>query len=310
MSGRAGDDNLRASLMMVLAMALFGVEDMIIKRATATLPVGQILVMIGTAGAAILAVAALMRGQPPLTRAVLSPPVLTRNLAELVGTASFMSALALLPLSSVSAILQATPLAATMGAALFLGERVGWRRWSAIIAGFAGVMLILRPGGEGSGVATMLAVLAVAGFAARDLATRRLPPSVGNLQVATWGFAVVVPAGLIILPLGPPAALPDARTLAELALALGFGLAAYFAITAAVRGGEVGAVAPFRYTRLLFGLALGMIVFGERPDAAMLAGSALVVGSGLYSYARERRLAQRRAADAAAGPPPAAGGGP
>lgn len=308
MTARAGDDNLRASVMMVLAMALFAAEDVIIKRAAATMSVGLILVIIGATGAAAIAALALARGEPALTRAALSPAVMVRNLAELVGTASFMLALALMPLSTVSAILQAVPLAVTMGAALVLGEPVGWRRWSAIAVGLAGVLLILRPAGGGEGLATLLAVASVFGFAGRDLATRRLPATVGNLQIAVWGFGVLVPAGLIILPFGLPPAPPPAAMLATLGLAVAFSLGGYFAIIAALRGGEIAAVAPFRYSRLVFGLLLGVAIFGEQPDALMLLGSALVVGSGLYSYGRERRLARIRAA-AAAAPFRAAGGG-
>ncbi|MCC6303812.1 MAG: DMT family transporter [Rhodobacteraceae bacterium] len=306
MTARPGDDNLRASLFMVLAMALFALEDVIVKRAAASLPVGQILILLGVAGSAVLVVAARLRGRPALTRAVVAGPAVARNAAELVGTGGFMLALALLPLSTVSAILQATPLVVTMGAALVLGERVGWRRWTAILAGLAGVIMILRPGAEGSGLATLLAVLAVGGFAGRDLATRGLPATVGNLEVAIWGFGVLVPSGLVVLAFGPPPVLPAPATLAELGLAVILGLLAYFAVTTAVRGGEIGAVAPFRYSRLLFGLLFGIAVFGERPDALMLAGSALVVGSGLFSLARERRLARDRGPRA---PAPSRGAG-
>ncbi len=285
-------DNMRGIVLMVLAMAAFAVEDMFIKRLSADLPTGQILILIGAGGTLAFAAATLRQRAPLVSRDMLLPPVVLRNLGELVGTVGFVTALALVPLSTASAILQAMPLAVTFGAAVFLGAEVGWRRWSAILVGFAGVLLIIRPGLAGFQPASLFAVLGVAGLALRDLATRRVPARVSTLHLSAYAFATVVVAGLVLLALGGPMQSPSGENWRDLGLALGVGTLAYAAITAALRTGDIAVVAPFRYTRLVFALALGALVFGERPDAATLAGAALIVGSGIYTILRERRLAR------------------
>ncbi len=299
-------DSLRAGLMMVLAMALFAAEDMLLKLAARTLPVGQILAMIGAGGLAIAWPLARAQGHRLLSRDLLAPAILARNLADVVATLCFASALALMPLAMVTAILQALPLVVTLGAALVLGERVGWRRWTAIAVGLAGVVLILRPGPGGLTAGALLAVLAVLGLAARDLATRRIPARIPDRLVVAWACGALVVAGALALPFGAPPRVPDAGAAAAVAGCVVLGLAAYLALTAAVRGADIAAIAPIRYSRLVFGVGLGMAVFGERLDAGMLAGAALVVGSGLYTLRREARLARAGRAAAAAPPPPAA----
>lgn len=295
-------DNLRASLLMVLAMGLFAVEDALIKRIAAELPAGQVMIMLGAGGALLLAALAATRGVRVLSRELLLPAVLARNAGEVVGTLGLVTAIVMLPLSVATAILQAAPLVTTMGAALILKEPVGWRRWTAILVGLAGVLIVLRPDAGGIGPGAVLAVIGVLGLAARDLATRRLPARIGTLEVATWGFAALIPAGALSLAIeGRGPALPGAEASALTVAALAVGLAAYVALVASVRGGDMAAVAPFRYSRILFGLALGMLAFGERPDAAMLAGCALIAGAGIYMLLREARL--RRAALRRAPPP-------
>jgi drug/metabolite transporter (DMT)-like permease len=196
------------------------------------------------------------------------------------------------PLSTVSAIIQATPLAVTLGAALFLGAKVGWRRWTAILVGFAGVLLIVRPGSAAFDLGAILAVFAVFMLAARDLATRQVPAETSSLVLATYGFATVLPAGAILLAFSGGAVMPDTQAWLALFGALAVGPLAYYAIIASVRVGDIVVVAPFRYTRLLFALIVGTIFFGERPDALMLIGAAIVTASGLYTFIREARLAR------------------
>ncbi len=283
-------DDRRGILLMLLAMACFAVEDAIIKAVSSTLPSGQIIAVLGLSGALVFGALALLRGEALVSRDLLSPPVALRNLSEMVSTAAYVTALALIPLSMASAILQGVPLVVTMGAALFLGERVGWRRWSAVIAGLGGVLLIVRPGVEGFQPASLLAVLGLVTLAARDLATRRTPPRVSSLRLSAWGFASLVPTGLALLLLpGQDAARPGADAAALLAGALVVGPVGYWAVVEAMRAGQVSAVAPFRYARLVFALALAALLLGERPDAATLLGAAIVIASGLYAMLRETR---------------------
>ena len=286
-------DNLRGILLMVASMAGFAVEDMFVKIASQTMPTGQILLMLGIVGTPIFAALAQRNGRSVFSRAVFAGPVLLRNAGEMIGSLGFITAIALTPLSSASAILQATPLMVTFGAALFLGETVGWRRWTAIALGFVGVLIVIRPGMDGFQTASLWGVLAVFGMSIRDIATRRVPASISTMQLAAWGFFAVVLLGLGLLAVRGGAVVPHAAQLGLIGGALFFGVAAYWAVIAAMRVGEVSAVTPFRYTRLIFALAIGMTVFGERPDLWTLGGAALIIASGLYSVARERLRARR-----------------
>ena len=297
-------DNIRGIILMVAAMAGFAIEDMFVKRAAADLPTGQILVILGLGGTLVFGIMARHQGARLISREAVLRPVLLRHLGEVLGTLSFVTALSLIPLSLASAILQATPLAVTLGAALFLGEDVGWRRWTAIGVGLFGVLLILRPGLEGFRPESLYAVLAVVGLAMRDLATRRVPAHVSTTQLSVYAFALMVPSGLVLLLLSGGTAMPGPARLADLAGAILIGVLAYYAITAAMRVGEVAAVTPFRYSRLLFALFIGAVVFGERPDALTLVGAAIVIASGVYTLLREARLGRlrRRAALTSTGP--------
>ncbi|MEL6702546.1 MAG: DMT family transporter, partial [Pseudomonadota bacterium] len=166
-----------------------------------------------------------------------------------------------------------------------------WRRWTAILVGLMGVMIILRPGFDGFDPNALYAVLGMAGLAARDIAVRRIPPTVSTLQLACLGFAALVPTGLALLVLGGQSFGPLAGPpLFFFAAALGIGVVAYYLIVQATRVGDVGFVTPFRYTRLIFALLLGVAFFSERPDVLTLVGAGIVVASGLYTLWREGRL--------------------
>lgn len=170
-------ENLRGIGLMVASMAGFALADMFIKGVSGRIPVGEILLVIGIGGTLIFAISAISRGEAVIARDFFSPVILIKNLGEMIGTFGFVTALALTPISTVSAILQATLLAVTLGAAIFMQEAVGWRRWSAITVGLIGVLIIIRPGLAGFETASLFAVLAVFGLSIRDLATRAAPKS-------------------------------------------------------------------------------------------------------------------------------------
>jgi len=280
--------NMRGIVLVTLSMAAFAVEDALVKLASGALPAGQILLMIGLAGAPVFALWGRAQGHRVWTRQALDRVLWLRNLAEVVGTLGFVTALTLIPLSSASAILQATPIVVTAGAALFLGETVGWRRWTSVLVGFAGVLVILRPGLAGFDIHALWAVLGVLGLAARDLVTRRMAPGLPTMVVATWGYVAVAALGAAMLATTGGAVVPDASGLWYVGGAVSIGIGAYWCIIEATRAGDVAAIQPFRYTRLIFAMIIGAAVFGERPDAATLTGAALIIGSGLYAFARER----------------------
>jgi len=288
--------NLRGAVFMVLSMAGFAVEDSLLKQAAVSLPPGQVLITFGAFGTAAFAVLSLLAGEAPLTRAMLGRAMILRSLSEVTGRLFYMLAIALTPLSTASAILQATPLVVMVGAAVLFHERIGPRRWLAVALGFGGVLLILRPGTEGFGPLSLLAIMAMLGFAGRDLATRAAPVSLSFRQLGVAGFSMLIVAGLIILPFGGPPAAPDGATWAGLLAASATGVCAYALLTAAMRTGQVGAVTPFRYTRLIFAMVAGVALFGERPDRWTIAGSAVIILAGIVALRLSRQPATAQAA--------------
>lgn len=274
---------------MTASMAGFAVEDMFLKAAAQHMPAGQVILIVGLCGMVVFGLMSALHGEPPLPRAFLNRALLIRSGFEVSGRLFYSLAIALTPLSMTSAILQATPLVVVAGAALIFGERVGWRRWSAVAAGFLGVLIILRPGLTGFSMLSLLAVAGMIGFAGRDLATRAAPKVLSNRQLGLAGFAMLSLAGAVLLGVTGGAVLPDPLATGLLAGTATFAILGYHALTSAMRTGEISFVTPFRYTRLIFALILSVVVFAERPDAPTIIGSILIVASGLYALARANR---------------------
>ena len=288
------NDNLRGATFMALSMAAFAVEDVFLKASAQVMPMGQAALSVGLAGLLVFALMAWRKGEPAFHPALLSRGLAIRSGFEVSGRLFYALAIALTPLSTTSAILQATPLVVVGGAAVFFGERVGWRRWLAVGIGFAGVLIILRPGFDGFSALSLLAVLGMLGFAGRDLATRAAPKVMSNRQLGVAGFAMLSLAGAIILAWTGGAVWPDARGWGLLAGTALFAVLGYHALTSAMRTGEIGFVTPFRYVRLVFAMILAMALFHERPDLWTWIGAALIVGSGLYTLIRGNRRAALR----------------
>ncbi|PJF09561.1 DMT family transporter [Pseudorhodobacter sp. MZDSW-24AT] len=284
-------ENLRGAMFMVLSMAGFAIEDVFLKASARVMPMGQAVLIVGLAGMAVFALMAWRQGEPAFHPALRSRGLAIRSGFEVAGRLFYALAIALTPLSTTSAILQATPLVVVGGAALFFGEPVGWRRWLAVGLGFVGVLIILRPGFDGFSALSLLAVLGMLGFAGRDLATRAAPKVMSNRQLGVAGFAMLTLAGAVILGWSGGAVWPDARGWGLLAGTALFAVLGYHALTAAMRTGEIGFVTPFRYVRLVFALGLAVVLFGERPDLATLFGAGLIVGSGIYTLMRGNRRA-------------------
>lgn len=291
MTTPALSDNLRGMLLMTLAMAAFASADAAIKLLSQTHAQAQIIWITGVTGALIFAGLAIVSGERPVTRDALAPTALARVAAEGIGTIGIVMALSLSPLPVVVAIMQSVPLLVTIGASVFLGEAVGLRRWTAILVGLGGVLLILRPGTQGFAPEALFAVLGAVMLAARDLFTRVVPKTASNLQLGCWGFAGLVPAGLFLGTVTETA--PGGASLPAIGMFSAvtvLTVLAIWAITAAMRSGDVAVVAPFRYTRLLFGLTIAILFFGERPDLPTWIGAGIVAASGLYTFYREARL--------------------
>ncbi|WP_269436648.1 DMT family transporter [Paracoccus liaowanqingii] len=281
--------NLVGAAWMIAAMALFSVEDAFVKGATDTLPVGQVLILFGLGGALAFALKARLSGERLVTRDVASRPMRIRVVFEIVGRLFYVLALALIPLSAATVILQATPIVVVATAALLFREKVGWRRWIAIATGMGGVLVILRPGTEGFSMLSILAVIGMLGFAGRDLASRAAPLSLGTAVLGFYGFLAIVAAGVIFsIWDGAGLVRPGLWAWAFVAGAVASGVLAYSCLMKAMRTGDVSAVTPFRYVRLLFGLALGVGLFGETIDFWTWIGSGMILLSGLFVMWRTR----------------------
>ena len=282
-------ENLLGIGFIVIAMAGFAVEDAIIKFLTSRLSPGQIMVMIGLGGTLGFYILARYNGQKLTPEIAYNPWVIGRTLSELFGTAFFVLSLAMVPITTISAIIQVSPLLVTLGAAVLLREKVGVRRWSAIMIGLLGVAIILRPWSAEFEAAALLALLGVIGLSARDVATRPIPNKTPSLVLAILGFGATIPAGLILMVFDPRLFVPTSQETLLIIASIFIGVGAYYCIVTAMRLGDVSAVVPFRYSRLVFGVAIGVWYFGETLDKWTLIGSAVVVFSGLYALWRESR---------------------
>jgi len=286
-------DNIRAIVLMTLAMFSFAVSDVFIKFAAVNLASAQIILFMAVLGTITFAILTRAAGQRIAAPIFFHPRVMLRNLFEIIGSASMITALSLAPLALVTSISQAMPLVVTAAAALILGERVGRRRWIAVFIGLGGVLLILRPGIGNLSWGAALALIATLSLSLRDVITRIVPRAATNLQLATYAFALLIPVGLALVWITDAAAPDNAADIAWLVGATLAAAVAYYTITAAMRIGEVSAVTPFRYTRLIFATGFAIAILGERPDAFTFLGAAIIIGSGLFVLLRERQLARR-----------------
>lgn len=276
--------NLRGSLFMIVAMAAFAVEDALFKSVTRTLQPGLGTLLFGLAGLVIFTAWARLAGERAFVPEMRRPRLLARSGIEIAGRLFFALALAYAPLATTSAILQATPLVVIAGASLLFGTRVPPARWAAVLLGFVGVLMVIRPTPAAFDATALFAVAATFGFAGRDLATRASPPAVTARQLGVLGFLVVTAAGLILMTFDvEPLRWPSGSETLRLGLTGAFGVTAYQALTLAMRTGEVAVVTPFRYTRLLFALAFAVFLFGERLDGWTVAGMVLIVTTGVFA---------------------------
>jgi S-adenosylmethionine uptake transporter len=286
-------DNLTGALLMMGSMAAFTFNDAMIKSLAGTLPLFQVLFLRGAITTLLVAViawrvGALRRWLPRADRL----PVLWRIVGEIGSAYFFLTALFNMPIANISAIMQALPLAITLAAAVVFREPVGWRRMAAILAGFAGVMLIVRPGTEGFTVYSVYGLAAVAFVTLRDLATRRLSYEVPSMLVTLITSAsLMVVFGLASLTQGW--APVDGRAALLIGGAAVMLIGGYLFSIMVMRVGEISFVAPFRYTSLLWALLLGWVVFGDWPQPVTLAGAAIVVASGVFTLYREARISRR-----------------
>ncbi|WP_170783012.1 DMT family transporter [Ruegeria lacuscaerulensis] len=282
--------NIKGALLMMGSMAAFTINDTLIKLAGAEVPLFQMVAMRGVLATVLVYLMARNLGAlhlhfPRHDKWLIG----ARSLAELSATFFFLTALLHMPLANVTAVLQALPLTVTLGAVLFFREQIGWRRILAIGMGFVGMLLIVRPGPEGFSIYAIYALIAVISVTVRDLITRRMSSEVPSLVVTlATSVTITVSASIATVSTGWVPVSPGAGVMVGTAAV--FVLMGYLFSVMVMREGDVGFIAPFRYSSLLWALGLGWVVFGDWPDAVTMAGAALVVGAGLFTLFRERAV--------------------
>ena len=300
-------ENTLGILYMVAACSGFIVNDTFVKLASEGMSIPQVIVL---RSAIALPLVGWFCWRQRLVRNLFKTGdrfLWLRTLGEVGATATYLSALARLEIANATAIAQLVPLAVTGGAALVLGERVGVRRWSAIVIGFVAVVVIIRPGLSGFNAWSLMALVSVGFVVLRDISSRAMPTDIHPLTVTLVTITMLIPLGFFMLPFEPWRPI----TLLPLAYCAGSSVtlaAAYVLVVHAVRHGEIGYVAPFRYVLLVWALVIQVAVFAVSPDALTLVGSAVLVATGLYTVYRERTVkgvdaAARDAAPAALPPP-------
>lgn len=271
-----------------MGMAGFTINDALIKSIDHSVSLGQVLAIRGLFLSCLLLLLVYRYRALRSVSQLRSTPVVLRALADVGGTFLFLEALRHLPFANIVSILQALPLVVTLGAALILGEQVGWRRYLAIFVGFAGVLIIVRPGFEGFNGYSLLVLAVVLLASARDLLTRKVPPEVPSLLITLVTAVVVQLAGWISLATVSDWISMDSMTITKLAAASVFLFFGYHGVVLAMREGEISAIAPLRYSSLIWAVLIGYLFFGEMPDLVTFTGTALIVASGLYAIHRDR----------------------
>jgi drug/metabolite transporter (DMT)-like permease len=284
------EKNLLGIILMVLAMGVFAIADTLIKLISALISPAQVLFFMIGGGLVLFTIIVVLQKERLFDRRAFAPILLVRYLSEITGMVGMVLALTYVPLSTVGAILQATPLLVVVGAVLFLGEQVSWRRWSSIGLGFIGVMLIIQPGAEGFEATTLFAVMSMIGLSVRDLTTRMTPPDMASASLATYTMAATFPFAIGWLIYNGESMIPAQANWVMIFSMIALGSLGYMLLIKSIRMAEISIVSPFRYTRLIFLLIMGVAIFDERPGILILSGALLIIVSGIYIMWRERRV--------------------
>ncbi len=296
---RSASDTSRGLVAMNFAMFCFIASDAMVKYITFTLPLGEAIFLRSGIATILVAVVVAWTGTWRAWRSMFDPRIALRLIGEAGATGFYLVALVHMPIANVTAVFQITPLAMTAGAALFLGEKVGPRRWTAIAVGFVGVMVIVRPGLAGFDAWSIAVLIAVGFVVVRDISTARLSSAAPSSLVTLATALTVTGLGLAMWPFEhlmsdnvewvvPSPALAGLLSINAITL-----LGGYVGLLMATRLAETSVIAPFRYTLLVWSFLFGVVVFGQYPDMATVIGGAIVVATGLYTFHRERSLRLR-----------------
>ena len=293
-AGHVAPGNLKGIAAMVAATALFTCGDAAMKLVSSSLPTGETVFVRGLCTVTIVTVAAFWTGAIYRLRDALVRAMGWRSVGDVGSALFFQAALARMPFADLMGILQMTPLSLTAASALFLGEHVGWRRWTAVVIGFAGALLVIKPGSSAFNAWALLGVLSVLCGSLRDVNTRRLDVALSPLLIMMLSQIVVAASGLGCWAF-ETWQVPSLAERFFLVFASAFSLAGHLCMIYSLRSGEVGAIAPFRYAGIVWSILLGFLIWSQLPDALSLTGILVLVSAGLYTFYREQQLRRQRA---------------
>ena len=281
---------------MIIGMASFTVGDMCVKLASQELPSGQVMIFLGLGCTIVFAVMLKRSGEPMWSRAFFERSVMLRNTGEVIGAYGMFTALHHSPLSTVTAITQTLPLLLTVAAVVVFKEKVGKHRIAAVLLGFIGTLIVIRPGISGFDQYSFWALIAVVGLAMRDVGSRLTQRSISSLLLSFYSACTLLAFGCFLLMLSGGAKVPTSNTSLILigmivAVSLGF-----LTVTQSMRIGEVSVVSPFRYVRLLFAALLGVFILGEAIDNYTIIGSLITILAGIYIWLRENKIGRAKPA--------------
>ena len=281
--------NRRGMLLMIASMACFTLADLFLKFASEHVTTGQITLALGLGGTLMFWIMLKRKGEIVFGHVFWEPPVLLRTAGEVVATIFIILALTYASFTGVAVILQTLPLLLTLCSFVFLKERVGALRLIAILAGFGGMLLIIRPGSDGFDAYSLLAILAVVGMTMRDFGSRMVGEHVSSERLAIFGTFAQIVVGVVFMTFEGGYSLPSLTITFYLVGMVVFASLAILFVTYAMRIGEVSAISPFRYSRLFFAMVIGIVVLDETVDLNMIIGSAIIIIAGLFVWMRERK---------------------
>ena len=286
-------NNAKGIVLMLFSMAAFALGDTFVKRSGSFLSPAQIMFFLISGGLILFALIAVAKGENLKEPRAFAPVLLLRYCTEMIGLLGMIMALTSVPLSIVGAVTQASPILVAVCAVIFLRETVSWRRWSSIAIGFCGVVLVIQPWGESLDYAVLWAVVALVGFSVRDLVTRLTPPDIASASLAMFTMIAALPFTAVWVLFTDEEFFPAEINWVIVGCMVILGSVGYLLFITSLRLGELSAIMPFRYSRIVFLLIFGVLFFGESPSLSMLLGSALVIVSGIYLMWREHVVKQR-----------------
>jgi drug/metabolite transporter (DMT)-like permease len=281
-------------------MTTYTVNDVLVKAILKSYPVGEVIFARGVFSTLLIGAISVWFGHGAALRAPMNRTLASRSFCDGLSTAGFIAALPHMKLANIAAVLQIAPLIITAFSVIFYRETVGWRRWTAIFAGFVGALLVIKPVPSEFNIWALVGAASAIAAAVREIQTRQIGRGVAGPVVAFWGAVAITLCGMAFLPI-EEWRMFEALDLFKIAVAAVFVSSSIYLLAVAFRDVDLSVVAPFRYGYLLTSAAGGFLVFSEIPDFLTVVGAIMIVGGGIYSLHREavqRRILTAKASTA------------